>query len=177
VFGQEHVDGRDLTRQDGASRLLPGHDVFNFSGERRRSGDGLLDVSHQISYKRQRISLIEDACREGTFDGGASAVPAGGFALRSRAASGIMPTGIRTGPGGAALDWDRRARVTPAETVRDLRSPVGAAFSDCALLPRPRKPGLKLSRTGGSPSGKSRGGTPTGERDPPIARRIERCGG
>ena len=37
------------------------------------------------------------------------------FAVRTGAALGIMLTGTTTGPGGASLDWDRRARVTPVE--------------------------------------------------------------
>ena len=47
----------------------------------------------------------------------ARAVPAGGFAKRSRAASGHQPPGIMTGVGGASLDWDRRRRVTPVQTA------------------------------------------------------------
>ena len=77
--------------------------------------------------------------------GGASAVPAGGFALRSRAASGHQSPGTTTGAGGAPLGWDRRRRVTP-------------------VRPRPRKPGLKLSLRDETPFGESRGGTPTGGR-------------
>jgi len=57
----------------------------------------------------------------------------------------------------ACRDYDRRARciaglgqvfpgrVTPAQTVQGLRSPVGAGVKDRALRPSPRKPGLKLS--------------------------------
>jgi hypothetical protein len=45
-----------------------------------------------------------------------------------------------------SLDWDRTARVTPAQTARDLRPPVGTAVSDQAFRPRPRKPGLELSQ-------------------------------
>jgi hypothetical protein len=53
---------------------------------------------------------------EGTPAGGASAAPAGGrIQPVPRAASGIMLIGTRTGPGGASLDWDWRARVTPVE--------------------------------------------------------------
>ena len=51
------------------------------------------------------------------------------------------------------LDWDRRHRVTPGK-------------------PRPRKPGLKLSLGDRRPSGKSRGGTPRGERAALCARRT-----
>jgi len=42
-----------------------------------------------------------------------------------------------------------------------LRPLVGASVKDQALLPSPRKPGLTLSLGDESPSGKSRGGTPT----------------
>ena len=40
----------------------------------------------------------------------------------SRAASGIKQTGITTGRGGASLDWDWRARVTPVEE-REVSAP------------------------------------------------------
>src|SRR5579863_367487 len=49
-----------------------------------------------------------------------------------------------------SLDWDRRRRVTPAR-------------------PRPRKHGLSCATGDVSPSGESRGGTPTGERAPSKA--------
>ena len=53
---------------------------------------------------------------EGKPAGGASAAPAGGrIRPAPRAASGIKQTGITTGRGGASLDWDWRARVTPVE--------------------------------------------------------------
>ena len=62
-------------------------------------------------------------------------------------------------PGGfrhhASRHYDRGGRCIPGLgqagagnarcTAQDLRSPVGAGFPDRALLPRPRKPGLKLS--------------------------------
>ena len=42
-------------------------------------------------------------------------MPAGGFAVRSRAAwASCLPA---TGGGGASLDWDRRRRVTPVQTA------------------------------------------------------------
>src|SRR5580700_7423653 len=66
----------------------------------------------------------------------------------------------------------------PAQTARGLRPPVGASLQDQTLRPRPRKP-LARSRALGTitPLGKSRGGTPTGERALQSASRIERCGG
>ena len=45
---------------------------------------------------------------------GASAVPAGGFALRSRAASGIMPAGTTTGVRGASLELGPALAGKPA---------------------------------------------------------------
>ncbi len=47
-------------------------------------------------------------------ESGASAVPAGGFANRSRAAPGPRSTGMTTGLRGARLTEDRPKRVTPA---------------------------------------------------------------
>ncbi len=52
------------------------------------------------------IALIEGRLREGTFEGGASAVPARGFALRSRAASGIIGPALRPVWEVRSLDWD-----------------------------------------------------------------------
>jgi hypothetical protein len=49
----------------------------------------MLDSCHCFGYKL-RISLIDGRLREGTFESGASAVPAGGFAVRTRAALGII---------------------------------------------------------------------------------------
>jgi hypothetical protein len=72
-----------------------------------------------------------------------------------------------------SLDWDRRGRVTPARQIRR----AAASQEDW--------PGAE--QKGRKPPGKSRGGTPTGERPPPYppphagedkegARRIRRCG-
>src|SRR5436190_21878189 len=61
------------------------------------------------------------------------AVPAGGLATRSRAASGISLPALRPAREVLSLDWDRSGRVTPARRIGQTCSP------------RPRKPGLALS--------------------------------
>ena len=87
-----------------------------------------------------------------------------GHTPRTRAASGIMLAGITTGAWGAATGLGQAGAGNARVTTLGLRSPVGAAVKDRALLPRPRKPGLELSRGNQRPSGKSRGGTPIGGR-------------
>src|SRR5271163_351023 len=57
--------------------------------------------------------LIRGRFLEGALVGGAGAVPARGFALRSRAALAPRPTGTTTGLRGARLTRDRPKRVTP----------------------------------------------------------------
>jgi hypothetical protein len=78
------------------------------------------------------------------------------------------PSGTMTGARGASLDWDRQERVTPAQRMQSQERP------------RPRKPGLTLSLWDESPSGKSRGGTPTDVRIPltdarPFVFSIRHC--
>ena len=96
-----------------------------------------------------RINLAQkgrlaEACR----GVGASAVPAGGFALRSRAAWASQPAGTTTGARGASLDGDRfGAAVMAASTAQSLRPQVGAGVKDRALRPSPRSlawPGPRL---------------------------------
>ena len=113
-------------------------------------------------------------------------MPAGGLAIRSRAASGISLPALR--PGREVLSGLGQAGAGNTRvTAQGLRPPVGASVSDRALRPRPRKPGLKLSLGDESPSGKSRGGTPTdvlpvpsplaggwGQRPGPLARQNMR---
>ena len=53
---------------------------------------------------------------EGTFDCGAGAVPAGGFAIRNRAALGIILSGTTTGARGASLhcmDLEKAGNARP----------------------------------------------------------------
>ena len=92
--------------------------------------------------------------------------------VRSRAASGIMLTGTTTGPGGAFPGLGQAGAGNAHVAAQGLRPPVGAGFQDRVLLPRPRKPGLELRPRAERPNGKSRGGTPTGERAAFSARRI-----
>ena len=87
-----------------------------------------------------------------------------GFAIRTGAALGIMLTGTTTGPGGAFPGLGQTGAGNPRVRARGLRSPVGATVQDRASCRVPRKPGLELRPRAESPDGKSRGGTPTGER-------------
>ena len=58
---------------------------------------------------------------------------------------GHHPAGTMTGARGASLDWDRRGAGNTRGAARGLRPPVGAAVSDRALRPSPRKHGPRLS--------------------------------
>ena len=77
-----------------------------------------------------------------------------------------------------------------ARRTRGPSLPGWSELTGSNVLPRPRKPGLELRPRAESPDGKSRGGTPIGERAPSLpspasgggkrdegARRIARCGG
>jgi hypothetical protein len=78
-----------------------------------------------------------------------------------------MLAGTTAGAWGAAtgLGQERTGNARSAgQPAYDLYRKTGFRFSGSCALPRPRKPGLELRRTGESPAGKSRGGTPTGER-------------
>ena len=86
-----------------------------------------------ISATQQRISLIEGRLREGTPESGASAVPARGFAIRSRA--------TRTPPG---RHQDRPARSS-------LYWRMGNAGCSASGR-RPRKRGPELKPVGGNPA-------------------------
>src|ERR1700733_6065496 len=83
-------------------------------GHRLQSRDDLLTIvsipvtSHPSNLARRRALSRCDP------ESGASAVPAGGFANRSRAAPGPRSTGMTTGLRGARLTRDRPKRVTPA---------------------------------------------------------------
>ena len=78
-------------------------------------------------------------------------MPARGFAIRSRAASGITLAGTTAGAGGAFPGLGQAGAGNARLEAQRLRSPVGAGLPDNALLPRPRKPGLELSERGESP--------------------------
>ena len=110
--------------------------------------------------------------------------------LRTRAASGIMLTGTTTGPGGAFPGLGQAGAGNARVRARGPSLPGWSDRTGSNVLPRPRKPGLELRPRAESPDGKSRGGTPIGERAPSLpspasgrgerdkgARRIARCGG
>jgi hypothetical protein len=97
-------------------------------------------------------------------------VPARGLANRTRAASGIMQTGTTTGPGGAFPGLGLAGAGNARLGTRGLFLPVEEAVQDRTSRLVPRKPGLKLRPRAERPNGKSRGGTPTGERVPLDAR-------
>jgi hypothetical protein len=61
---------------------------------------------------------------------------------------GYQPPGIMTGVGGASLDWDRRRRVTPVQTTSQEAWPEAEPLG------------------WNTPSGESRGGTPSSVRAP-----------
>jgi hypothetical protein len=62
-------------------------------------GSDGLDICPRFSYIKRSRSLGTPS--GGKPEDGAGAVPAGGFALRSRAASGLRPAGTMTGLRGA----------------------------------------------------------------------------
>ena len=80
-------------------------------------------------------------------------MPAGGLAIRSRAALGISLPVLWPAREVLSLDWDRQRRVTPAVTASDLRPRVGAAVRIGRSLLRPRKHGLKQNQRDESPLG------------------------
>jgi hypothetical protein len=62
-----------------------------------------------------------------------------------------MRAGTTAGAGGAFPGLGQAGAGNARLAARDLRPLVGAGFSDHALSPRPRKPGLELSERGESP--------------------------
>ena len=100
-----------------------------------------LDKCLYFSYIAFRISLGRDVSGcDPTY--GASAVPAGGLANRTRAVSGIMQAGITTGRWGAATGLGQ-ARAGNARTNCVRCCPRKGDRYRSAFSPRPRKPGLK----------------------------------
>jgi len=99
-------------------------------------------------------------------------VPAGGkIRPVPRAALGIIQSGTTTGRGGASLDWDRLARVTPVEEREVFRPRLGEAHR----TERPAK--YQEAWPEAEPLGREslwrvRGGTPSGERALQGARRA-----
>ena len=85
-------------------------------------------------------------------------MPAGGFAVRSRAAW-VSVSRHDDRDGRCSLDWDRRRRVTPVQTKSQEAWPEAEPLG------------------WNTPLGESRGGTPTDERALQGACRIARCGG
>ncbi len=108
---------------------------------------------------------------------GASAVPAGGRYGPHPGSFGHHLTGTMTGPGGAFSGLGLAGAGNARLEAGGLRAPVGAALQDRTSRLVPRKPGLKLRPRAERPNGKSRGGTPTGERVPLDARRARWRGG
>ena len=108
---------------------------------------------------------------------GASAVPARGRYSPLPGSFGHHLTGTTTGPGGAFPGLGLAGAGNARLGARGLRPPVGAALQDRTSRLVPRKPGLKLRPRAERPNGKSRGGTPTGERVPLDARRARWRGG
>ena len=99
---------------------------------------------------------------------GARAAPARGFAIRSQAAPGIIGPALRPVWEVRSLDWDKAGAGNAR--FRNARSPCPGwrGLTGSNVPPRPRKPGLELRPRAERPNGKSRGGTPTGERPPPF---------
>jgi hypothetical protein len=123
----------------------------------------ILDDRPQIGYVpspnlARREGHVPDAIRsverERCFRAGSQSAPE---QLRASCAAVLRPQREVL-----SLDWDRRGRVTPARQMRR------------AATSQEDWPGAE--RKGREPPGKSRGGTPTGERASPSARRIRRCG-
>ena len=75
-------------------------------------------------------------------------------------------TGTMTGPGGAFPGLGLAGAGNARGRTRGLSAPVGSNLTGSNVPPRPRKPGLELRPRAERPNGKSRGGTPTGERVP-----------
>ena len=97
--------------------------------------------------------LIRGTLSRGIPESGARAVPARGFALRSRAAPGSCSTGIRTGLRGARCIGDL---FRTGQNTRSERVPGNAV--------------LELSQGGCDRAGECRSGAPEGERAPTIWR-------
>jgi hypothetical protein len=79
-------------------------------------------------------------------------------------------TGTTTGPGGAFPGLGLAGAGNARLGTRGLFLPVEEGIQDRTSRLVPRKPGLKLRPRAERPNGKSRGGTPTGERVPLDAR-------
>jgi hypothetical protein len=71
----------------------------------------------RLCYMIRRISLVKDLRRRHAGGGSERAVPAGGVAIRSRAASGISVLALQTRLRGARWTGIGRGRVTPAQTA------------------------------------------------------------
>ena len=88
--------------------------------------------------------------------------------LRTRAASGIMLTGTTTGPGGAFPGLGQAGAGNARVRTRGLCSPVGASVPDRTSCHVPGSLAWSCAQRAESPDGKSRGGTPIGERAPSL---------
>jgi hypothetical protein len=97
--------------------------------------------------RRDQIPLSRRTPSGGKPKGGAGAVLAGGFAVRSRAVWVSVPRHDDRG-GRCSLDWDKRRRVTPVQTTSQEAWPEPSLWD------------------GIIPLGESRGGTPSGVRAP-----------
>ena len=127
-----------------------------------------------ISVTARRISLIErDAFGRGySRKRSESGARARSDTLRSRAAPGIMRAGTTAGAGGAFPGLGQAGAGNARLEARDLRPSVGAGFFGSCALAASQEAWPGAERKGREPPGKSRGGTPTGERVPLDARRI-----
>jgi hypothetical protein len=106
-----------------------------------------VDIGHCLSY--EAITSLMRVCSRGKPEYGAKAVPARGFAVRSRAASGPRSSGTMTGP--------RGTRCTGA----------GEGPSVCTRRFQETRPEVEPR---GKRLGECRGGAPRGERVPLDAR-------
>ena len=87
-----------------------------------------------------------------------------------------MRAGITAGAGGAFPGLGQAGAGNARLEARGLRLRLGRAFAGSCALAASQEAWPGAERKGREPPGKSRGGTPTGERVPLDARRIRGCG-
>jgi hypothetical protein len=82
------------------------------------NGEIILDIRHFYSYILSQFSLTKGRLRRGDLSEAERVrCPRMGLSTLFPGGLGIMSPGIMTGAGGASLDWDRRWRITPAQTA------------------------------------------------------------
>jgi hypothetical protein len=94
----------------------------------------LLTLVLYLALNDSQMLALKDTARTASRAAGASAVPARGLARRARAAPGITRSGTTAGVRGAASGLGQEGAGN-------------ARLANCGS-PRPRKPGLELSRHG-----------------------------